>query len=316
MFEWHKKEKPVFTGITRGIGGFGFGGGGAAAIPISATGGDTVFVDGGYKYHVFTTVGPSSFDVISSDLTSVDYLVVGGGGSGGPGISYGGGGGGAGGFATATSYPVSLGSYAIQVGYGGATPESGSPDTQNNGNPSFFSPFVIAYGGGTGGTGEGGAGSRPGIPGGSGGGGGGGGVVSPGGSGSRITTTLTDAAIIPQGNNGEPGTTDNYGGPGGGAGAFGNAPGNAGGIGKAVPWVPPSYGTPGPTPGRWFAGGGAGGYPANPDSDGGGGGSPDALHDGLTNTGGGGGGAYTAGAWSSRLGHGGPGIVIVRYSIS
>ena len=33
--EFHKKEKPVFTGIARGIGGFGFGasaaGGGAAA---------------------------------------------------------------------------------------------------------------------------------------------------------------------------------------------------------------------------------------------------------------------------------------------
>ena len=23
--KWHKKEKPVFTGITRGVGGFGFG---------------------------------------------------------------------------------------------------------------------------------------------------------------------------------------------------------------------------------------------------------------------------------------------------
>ena len=27
--KWHKKEKPVFTGITRGIGGFGFGAAGA-----------------------------------------------------------------------------------------------------------------------------------------------------------------------------------------------------------------------------------------------------------------------------------------------
>ena len=29
--KWFKKEKPVFTGITRGLGGFGFGGGGGAA---------------------------------------------------------------------------------------------------------------------------------------------------------------------------------------------------------------------------------------------------------------------------------------------
>ena len=25
MLEWHRKEKPIFTGITRGTGGFGFG---------------------------------------------------------------------------------------------------------------------------------------------------------------------------------------------------------------------------------------------------------------------------------------------------
>jgi hypothetical protein len=30
MFEWHKKEKPVFTGIARGVGGFGFGSAAAA----------------------------------------------------------------------------------------------------------------------------------------------------------------------------------------------------------------------------------------------------------------------------------------------
>ena len=34
--KWHKKEKPVFTGITRGVGGFGFGaaddGGGATIL--------------------------------------------------------------------------------------------------------------------------------------------------------------------------------------------------------------------------------------------------------------------------------------------
>ena len=27
--KWYKKEKPVFTGIARGLGGFGFGGGAA-----------------------------------------------------------------------------------------------------------------------------------------------------------------------------------------------------------------------------------------------------------------------------------------------
>ena len=37
--KWHKKEKPVFTGITRGVGGFGFGSatGGAGGGPASTT---------------------------------------------------------------------------------------------------------------------------------------------------------------------------------------------------------------------------------------------------------------------------------------
>lgn len=36
MFEWHKKEAPVFTGIARGVGGFGFGKSAAAAAVTSA----------------------------------------------------------------------------------------------------------------------------------------------------------------------------------------------------------------------------------------------------------------------------------------
>ena len=35
--KWHKKEKPVFTGITRGVGGFGFGTGGAGGAASSPT---------------------------------------------------------------------------------------------------------------------------------------------------------------------------------------------------------------------------------------------------------------------------------------
>ena len=46
MLEWHRKEKPVFSGITRGTGGFGFGasGGGDAADDVSYT------TFGGYPY--------------------------------------------------------------------------------------------------------------------------------------------------------------------------------------------------------------------------------------------------------------------------
>ena len=32
--EFFKKEKPVFTGITRGVGGFGFGGGAESSGPV------------------------------------------------------------------------------------------------------------------------------------------------------------------------------------------------------------------------------------------------------------------------------------------
>ena len=66
------KEKPVFTGITRGIGGFGFGaaGGGGGADPITATGG--------------TTLGNALSDVhkITGSLTvTSDNLTVEGNGS-------------------------------------------------------------------------------------------------------------------------------------------------------------------------------------------------------------------------------------------
>ena len=44
--KWHKKEKPVFTGITRGVGGFGFG---------AAAGGDAADEDGSQS-KPFTTI--------------------------------------------------------------------------------------------------------------------------------------------------------------------------------------------------------------------------------------------------------------------
>ena len=60
---------------------------------------------------------------------------------------------------------------------------------------------------------------------------------------------------------------DTGGGGGGGAGGAGGGPQQSppkraglGGIGAAIPWVPPSYGTPGPDgSARYFAGGGGAG---------------------------------------------------------
>ena len=64
------KEKPVFTGITRGIGGFGFGAAGGASGSgvafISASGG-TETTDGNYKIHSFTH--PNSHPMLLTHLS-------------------------------------------------------------------------------------------------------------------------------------------------------------------------------------------------------------------------------------------------------
>ena len=130
MFEnfWHKKEKPF-----AGFAGFG---GGATSLSLAgselATGGTVIpAADSGnpYTYHVFTET--DTLKINSGDITTIQYLVIGGGGS-----SYGcgSGGGGAGGLRTnvpgsapggpggsaEAAYPVVAGnSYEITVGDGG-----------------------------------------------------------------------------------------------------------------------------------------------------------------------------------------------------
>jgi len=114
--KWFKKEKPVFTGITRGLGGFGFGGGGGAAeipsTPITASGG-TKITSGSDIYHVF--ISDQNFEITSGNNTVELILVGGGGGSAG---SYAGGGG-AGGVAHATAWPMGPGTYPVVIGDGG-----------------------------------------------------------------------------------------------------------------------------------------------------------------------------------------------------
>ena len=209
--KWFKKEKPVFTGVTRGVGGFGFGA--AASLVPGSTIFDGTWASGGvvgdyesggnyYRVHVF--VEPGTFTVSDSSLTDIDYLVVAGGGGGG-GANLGAdaqGGGGAGGVRSnhpdmpasvkAADFPVTPGNYDVQVGDGGhgglvgPSPFSlGAP-----GNPSYFrrngvsSPnvlYVEATGGGGGGGWNGTASDRQGDPGGSGGG-------NAGGSGNPAST--------------------------------------------------------------------------------------------------------------------------------
>ena len=286
---------------------------------LSATGGDAVIDDGGYRIHIFTS--PGSF-VVSSLGTSdgtVEYLVVAGGSGGGdadtlPGS--GAGGGGAGGFRTGTSFPITATTYPITVGGGGVGGHTLPNIPSSNGSPSIFDT-ITAAGGGYGGSDSGWTAPGPVISEATPGGSGGGGAYKPTAGTGNVPPTSP-----PQGNPG--GSGGPLGGGGGGAGAAGSPgpSGGVGGVGSPITWLPASYGTPGPAPGRYFAGGGGRGN-ASGGSGGGGAGVPDSSPvntpgtPGTTNTGGGGGGgggidpSFTAIPTSL----GGSGIVAIRYPI-
>ena len=289
---------------------------------VYATGG-TESVSGSYRIHTFTAGGT----FIASTAGDVEYLVAAGGGGGGGNLS---GGGGGGGVKTAT-LPISVGSYSITVGAGGA----GSLGTQvgtsgASGGDSSVGILVTATGGGGGGGGANGSAA------------GGGGS---GGGGSGYGAYAGGAGIGGQGYAGGTGGggAPNY--PGGGG-------GGAGGIGATVVNSSSRGGNGGPgalsaingTTLYWGGGGGGGGYTGgigagNGGVGGGGGGSCDngtagsgggsALNSGAngavgspsnggaagTNTGGGGGGtSHVGGTWPTG-GNGGSGIVIIRYPI-
>jgi len=300
---------------------------------ITATGG-TVLTSGNYKTHVFTNCGTFTVSQLGNGPTmasggpvNVDYLVVAGGASGGN--AQGAGGGGAGGYRTtfpspgcAGSFPVSVTSYPISVGAGGAQSCS-SPSFGNSGSSSSFSTITSA-GGGFGGRGNNGQVNTGGC-GGSGGGGGSGPSPGTGPNGSVSASTAGTGNVPsvspPQGNPGGYGLIKRYqyqGGGGGGGASTAGTPGEGpvsgpGGAGSSILCsvfgpTAPSYGTPGPSPtGRYFAGGGGGGGDSGIGTGGvGGGGQGNGSSTaGTANTGGGG------GAQSSRAG--GKGIVVIRY---
>tara|TARA_Y100000004_G_scaffold119858_1_gene134681 strand:- start:106 stop:1515 length:1410 start_codon:yes stop_codon:yes gene_type:complete len=289
---------------------------------ISATGG-TVTTSGDYKVHSFTGDGCFVVSAVGNPVGSnkVSYLVVAGGGGSGANA---GGGGGAGGFregkCTSDPYtdspldagaglPVSVTTYPVTVGAGGA----GSTNVNckgPSGSNSIFSTITSAGGGG------GGSGSNhPGNPGGS----GGGGRANQGGTGGTGNTPPVSPS---QGNNGgntapSPTPAPYLGGGGGGAtaaGATGNPGNGAGGAGAttSISGSPTAY-----------AGGGGGAsngpasQPGGPGGVGGGGtaNTPGSGGDGTAgtaNTGGGGGG--NGASYSPNVGlAGGKGIVIIRY---
>jgi len=313
-----------------------------APIPafITATGGTITTVCTNYKVHTFT--GPGTFQVTgvgnSSGSNTVSYVVVAGGGGGG---AEEGGGGGAGGFreskASSDSYtasplnaasgqpgynlPVSIASYPIGVGGGGAG-QTAAPGAAVNGVNSTFST-ITATGGGRGGGQC--TPTQTGAPGGSGGGGHGDG----GGSAKAAGSGNTPPVSPPQGKDGGAGigrnASDNEaGGGGGGATAAGtggsNSPNPGGGGGNGGAGATTSIS--GSAVARAGGGGGAATNPSGTIGSGGTGGGgdgtksqPSTAEAGTVNTGGGGGGGGGNGGAgpASKGGQGGSGIVIIRY---
>ena len=277
-----------------------------------AFGGDQVYTDGTYWYHIFKNSG------VFTPQTSItaDYLVVAGGGGGSGGFP--GSGGGAGGFRTsvgASTLSLTNGGYPVIVGagggggYGGVNPSPGYLATDGRkGSDSSFGG-ITSTGGGQGTTPV-----NQGAAGGSGGGGGHYGGAA--GTGNFPSTSPS------QGNNGGAGTTSSPsqgGGGGGGAGAVGgSATGASAGSGGAGASSSLSGAT------VTYAGGGGAGYfnGGNPGTGGaGGGGNGGTVSDitathGSNNTGGGGGGGGRDASLNyGQGGNGGSGIVIVRYSV-
>jgi len=307
---------------------------------IAATGG-TVTTSGDYKIHTFTSSGCFQVTAVGNPTGSdkVSYMVVAGGGGGGYSAGNSSGGGGAGGFregkCTADPYtasplnapaglPVSVQTYPITVGAGGAAGTPGAPVKGASGANSVFGPITSAGGGG-GGAVTGSAPCAPGVAGGS--GGGATGYVSPGSFPISGGAGNTPPVAPPQGNAGGTANARYASTGGGGATAAGanSSPGDnvaatAGGAGATTS----INGSP-----TSFAGGGGGaGYgPPSPAAKGAGGlgGGGDGGGNcrgtmtgaaGTANTGGGGGGGGYSSPISPVCGTGaagGSGIVIIRY---
>lgn len=294
----------------------GSGGSGGGAVAFSATGGnqDGVEPGNGFKYHTFTSSG--SFTTNTAGIVEV-LVVAGGGGGSGP---FGGarnGAAGAGGVAHAAYVPLDAETITVTIGGGGG------PDS--NGTDSTFGSLITAKGGGHSDPGDNGANN----PGGSGNGSSarriGEGFPAPGGTATQpgVTHGLPAGtfSVLNYGNPGGVASGGNGGAGGGGAGAPGGnsaaQTNGTGGVGKQFPhFTGPLIGVPALGPHNGYYGGG-GGFETQPNPGGGtrlgglgGGGFLPGTPpgNGSDNTGGGGGGGTNT--------TGGPGIIIVRYTVS
>ena len=232
------KEKPVFTGITRGVGGFGFGSSGGTPAPdFSASGGAKVNASDGYTYHVFTYPNSDNLVVTGTITKPAEVLLVGGGGGGG--VQHAGGGG-AGALYINPDYPISAGTYPVTIGVGGVGKAGGEAGEGGAGGNSIFNDVTMLGGGG------GGRMGTNGVDGGSGGGGGmnnnnpGPPTPVPGGAVTAPPTTPTSSPLLHAniGGNGSAYYDHSDGGVAGGG-------GGAGGAGTTTPPGPGPSGDPG-----------------------------------------------------------------------
>ena len=270
-------------------------GGGGGGGTVVATGG-TITYSGSYTIHTFLT--DDTFNVTTGG--NIEYLVVAGGGGGG---EYAGGGGGAGGVLHNASYAVTSQEYIVTIGDGGDPGSGTGTDAVGTKGEDTIFGALTAEGGGYGGSetvgGDGGSG------------GGAGGQNHAGGTGEAG-----------QGNDGAATGANQGGGGGGGAGEDGftspsNQRGGAGGDGtSAYSDLLIAAGAGEDVGGvHYIAGGGGGASAATAGGVGGDGGGGDgnlynnAIVDPPANMGGGGGGTW----YNNVAGHGGSGIVIIRY---
>ena len=280
----------------------------------TATGGNQVYIDNGYKVHVF--LSSNNFAISRAgvgNFANINYLAIGGGGSGAG--MYQTGGGGAGGALLSNVLFNSAGTYTITVGSGAAGGQQFVEGT-NGGNTTISGPglsTITAFGGG--GSAAFGV-TTASYSGGSGGG-------APTGSTAPGIGAGTPGQGFPGGPSAPIGPGAGRAGAGGGAGGAGQ-PGatqaNQGGIGITSSITGTS---------RSYAGGGGGGAYGSPVTDGGdaytgyGGGSGGGYYGGAgpstrvnaesgnVNTGGGGGGTERSGTGVG--GSGGSGIVVLKY---
>ena len=279
-----------------------------------------------YMSHTFLESGTFYLDATQS----CDILIVaGGGGGGGTGADdTAGGGGGGGGVRELSSQSVAAGAHAVTVGMGGNGGWRLQAYDRENGEDSSFTATYVAKGGGGGGSysASGGAGAA----GASGGGcGNGSSYNSPGADNDSNSFGSAGGNGSGSANSG----TSNAGGGGGGAGGTagtnaGATAGGAGAAGRSNTWRTGAASI--------YGGGGGGGAVTTRGAGGTGGGgigvkgtstnTSENGGNGEPHTGGGGGGAVTRGNPNNRNsgvdmaygkgGHGGSGIVIIRYAIN